>query len=144
MKLYIPKLVHFNRNTIFHLLKKTEHHTYVYSKRGIYQIINNKIFELNIIDIPVEKIKIKELDCLVDRSKFKKADIIYQLPMEHNLVKINKSFYKLNDKSLIDFVIEEVNHKIKDYYFIIRGDLETLDLKEDIYTFLSIINNQLI
>ena len=89
-------------------------------------------------------IKIKELDCLVDRSKFKRVNIIYQLPMEHNLVKINKSFYKLNDKSLIDFVIEEVNHKIKDFYFIVRGDLETLDLKEDIYTFLSIINNQII
>ena len=144
MKLYIPKLGHFNRNTIVNLLKKTENHTYMYSKRGIYQIINNKIFDLNIVDIPVEKIKIKELDCLVDRSKFKRADIIYQLPMEHNLVKINKSFYKLNDKSLIDFVIEEVNHKIKDFYFIVRGDLETLDLKEDIYTFLSIINNQII
>jgi len=64
--------------------------------------------------------------------------------MDHNLVNIDKSFYKLNDKSLIDFVIEEVNHKIKDFYFIVRGELETFDLKEDIYTFLSIINNQII
>ena len=144
MKLYIPKLGYFNKNNIIDLLKKTEKRTLIYSKQGILQLINNKMFELKIKDSPVEKAKIKEIDCLIDRSKIEKGDIIYQIPIEHTLVKINKSFYKLNDKSLIDFVIEEVNHKIKDFYFIIRGELETLDLKEDIYTFLSIINNQII
>jgi hypothetical protein len=144
MKLYIPKLGHFNKNNIVDLLKKTEKHTLIYSKRGILEIINNKVYEVIIKDYPIEKVKIKEIDCLIDRSTIEKADIIYQIPIEHTLVKINKSFYKLTDKSLIDFVIEEVNHKIKDFYFIVKGELETLDLKEEIYTFLSIINNQII
>lgn len=137
-------LGYFNKNNIVNLLKNTEKERVIYSKRGIFQIINNKLFEVRIDDYPVEKARIKELDCLIDRSKFERAEISYQIPMDHNLVNIDKSFYKLNDKSLIDFVIEEVNHKIKDFYFIVRGDLETFDLKEDIYTFLSIINNQII
>lgn len=144
MKLYIPKLGYFNKNNIVDLLTKTEKQRLIYSKRGIFQLINNKLFEIEIEDFPVEKEKIKEISCLIDRSKFKKTQIVYQIPLEHHLVEIDKSFYKLNDKSLIEFVIEEVNHKIKDFYFIVRGELETLDLKEDIYTFLSIINNQII
>lgn len=144
MKLYIPKLGYFNKNNIVDLLTKTEKQRLIYSKRGIFQLINNKLFEIEIEDFPVEKEKIKEISCLIDRSKFKKTQIAYQIPLEHHLVEIDKSFYKLNDKSLIEFVIEEVNHKIKDFYFIVRGELETLDLKEDIYTFLSIINNQII
>jgi len=144
MKLYIPALGYFNKNNIVNLLKKTEKERVIYSKRGIFKIINNKLFELRIDDYPVEKARIEELDCLIDRSKFERDEITYQIPMDHNLVNIDKSFYKLNDKSLIDFVIEEVNHKIKDFYFIVRGELETFDLKEDIYTFLSIINNQII
>lgn len=144
MKLYIPKLGYFNKNNIVDLLTKTEKQRLIYSKRGIFQLINNKLFEIEIEDIPVEKEKIKEIPCLIDRSKLKKTQLAYQIPLEHHLVEIDKSFYKLNDKSLIEFVIEEVNHKIKDFYFIVRGELETLDLKEDIYTFLSIINNQII
>ena len=46
---------------------------------------------------------------------------------------MSKYIYKLNDSGLVEFVVEKINDKIKDFYFKIKDELETMDVKDDIY-----------
>lgn len=142
MKIYCNNLKVIKKGRIEQYFIKKKAIELVYSMRGLYQILKNEIVRLKIIDKPIEKIKIKEYDCVLDRSNYNVDDKVNQIPMEHSLVKINKLIYKLTPGSLLEFIIEEHENKIKDFYFNTKEELNTLELKDEIYTFLSLINNQ--
>ena len=47
------------------------------------------------------------------------------------------TLYKLRSNALVDFVIEEENNEIKNFYFIIKDKFDVFGIKDDILTFLS-------
>ena len=68
------------------------------------------------------------------------AETVYKIPTQHAILNIKKYIYKLHQKSNTSFIIELTNDKIQDYYFESKEELENHSLKEDINSFLSLLN----
>ena len=144
MKLYVKNLHEFNKSKLNQLYKREKNITMIYSLKGIYEIQKDEIYEINIKDEEIECVQIKEYECILDKSIIKFGKNQNQIPFDHILVNIKKKIYKLNEDSLVEFIVENVNNNIKDYYFNVKDNLNTYEIKNEIYTFLSDINNRII
>ena len=70
----------------------------------------------------------------------KKYDEMYSFPKIHSKINIETAFFKLNKKSNHTFVIEYINNTLNDFYFLSPESLDNHSLKEDINSFLAILN----
>ena len=144
MKLYIKNLQNFNKTKLNQFYKNEKLYKMIYSLKGIFEINNDTIYKINICDEEVEKIKINEYECFLDKSAFKIGNIQTQIPYDHVVINIKKEIYKQHENSLVEFIVENVNNNVKDFYFNIKDNLHTHDITNEIYSFLSHINNRII
>ena len=157
MKIYINN---FNIDILYNLLdlyndKYVESETFIeiYSIDGIYKINDKHIIKLNIID---EEIKLfhhyyKNFTLIVDKSYFIEENV-HSINPEHIFQKIKKCYFKNNNQSNIQLVIEsliieENNPKKnsiqpKDIYFETTKNIDINDdfIKKEIIVFLSLLN----
>jgi hypothetical protein len=129
-------------------LVKKENVIDIYSKQGIYQITENKIYKMYIKsensydDIVFKKNDGKNITLLMDDSYIEKEPT-NQIPYEHINVPITIHRYSLNKNSKfgINLLIEFIeNTKPINYYFEYTY-LENINLPvEDINVFLSLLN----
>jgi hypothetical protein len=76
----------------------------------------------------------------IDKSIVKRKEEVYQIVPNHISVIINKHIYARSSKSLIQFVVEEINGNVSDAYFETNIDIEHSSVKDEIVTFLKHLN----
>jgi hypothetical protein len=124
----------------------------IYSSTGIFEMINNSLFQLYPIDKNVKEITINnKLELLLDASYMKRQDTpSYQIPYNHNIKYKTIKTYKNDIKSNIKFIIEMENGSIYDFYMLITSADVTNDenkkteinkfAKDEALSFLSRLN----
>ena len=124
----------------------------VYSSTGIFEVVNNNLFQLYPIDKNIKELTINNnLNLLLDSSYMKRYDTpSYQIPYHHNIKYKTVRTYKNDIKSNIKFVFEMENESIYDFYVLITSMEVTCNenkktelnkfVKDEILSFLSRLN----
>ena len=124
----------------------------IYSSTGIFEMVNNNLFQLYPIDKHIKELTINNnLKLLLDGSYMKRYDTpSYQIPYHHNIKYKTVRTYKNDTKSNIKFVIEMENESIYDFYVLITSAEVTNNenkktelnkfVKDEILSFLSRLN----
>tara|TARA_B110000305_G_C19256472_1_gene547336 strand:- start:120 stop:557 length:438 start_codon:yes stop_codon:yes gene_type:complete len=142
MKIYLQDVI---LNDISKLLQSNLHITklhknYIYSYEGIYTIIRNNIYKLDIINNNSLSINnyINNITAFIDTSSITpQKDVSYQIPIpntSHQLLEYN---IKINKDSIISLIIETNNNIISDWFFITDESYDNPFIKEDINKFIS-------
>ena len=124
----------------------------IYSSSGIFEMINNGLFQLYPVDKHIKEVNINNnLKLLLDGSYMKRHDTAsYQIPYNHNIKYKTIRTYKNDIKSNIKFIIEMENESIYDFYMLITSDDITNSeskktelnkfVKDEVLSFLSRLN----
>ena len=124
----------------------------IYSSTGIFEMVNNNLFQLYPIDKHIKELTINNnLKLLLDGSYMKRYDTpSYQIPYHHNIKYKTVRTYKNDIKSNIKFIIEMENESIYDFYVLItsaevtNNENKKIELnkfvKDEILSFLSRLN----
>jgi hypothetical protein len=142
MKIYIDNICNISDNDISKYIISNSYTNYIFSDNGIYKISNNNLNKVNIIDKDIIKGSFNnKINYTIDNSVFEiQKKTIYNLPINHILIKINKIKYKFCENDI--FIVIENYNNIKNIYFQVNDSINNIKLYEnDIITFLS--NNNL-
>lgn len=95
----------------------------IYSSSGIFEMINNGLFQLYPVDKHIKEVTVNNnLKLLLDGSYMKRYDTAsYQIPYNHNIKYKTIRTYKNDIKSNIKFIIEMENESIYDFYMLITS-----------------------
>jgi len=142
MKVYIENINFDNidKLKINNLLEKNEIKEYIITSNGFFINKNNKLIKLKIIDDKIKKDKINDLNILIDKSYFVEDDTHYQVLPNYYIKNINIFIYKLRKQSKLNLNIEEFNNTIVDIYFYIDNNDNIKNYKDDLISFLSLLN----
>jgi hypothetical protein len=142
MKIYFPtiKLNNINPSLLEKFLFKKTNESYIYSEQGIIQIQGEKLFVLNIIDDPIQTMKLDKFDIITDNSKFVIDCECLQVEPYHVEEIVHKYIYKLRKDTIIDLIIERKNDTNIDFYFYLKDNKQFINIKEDVLTFLFELN----
>ena len=109
----------------------------ILTESGFIKIIKdnyvNFILRKN-IDIKIIEDFLDNSRLYIQKSAFIKDNIINCIPINHKKIKLEFRNYNFGK---IRFVIEYINSKIKDYYFISDKNLDIINIQKDILRFLS-------
>ena len=124
----------------------------IYSSTGIFEMLNNNLFQLYPIDKHIKEVVINNnFKLLLDGSYMKRFDTpSYQIPYHHNIKYKTIKTYKNDTKSNIKFIIEMENETICDFYVLITSAEITNNenkktelnkfVKDEVLSFLSRLN----
>ena len=110
----------------------------IYGSTGIFEILNDNIYQLYPIDKPVTEINISKeshngLHILIDGSYMKRADTpSFQIPYIHNIKEKVIKTYKTDNKSNLKFIIEFENDNVYDFYAVITSNEISKNEKNEI------------
>ena len=82
----------------------------------------------------------EQIRLYIDRSIVRRKDEAFQIVPEHISVIINKLVFSLSPKSMLQLVIEISDRCIRDIYFETEIEVLQHSVKEDIVTFLALLN----
>lgn len=141
--------------------------TILYGSTGIFDVVDNNLYQVLPIDRPVKELTIATkddkgssggggnkamkinsavLNVLVDSSYMKRYTTpSFQLPYDYHIEKLKINTYKLTPNSNTRFVIELKDNKIHDFYIqTIVSEINIVEintfLKKDIISFLTLLN----
>jgi len=129
----------FNEELLNKFLLKSDSYQYILSNDGLYKIRNDNIYKLKIRDSNYEQKTINNIDLLFDYSTILEK-YSNRIPNSNQIINIHANIYSLRNKSQLKLSIERTNNKIHDMYFLVDEKLDEFNLKEDINTFLSMLN----
>jgi hypothetical protein len=124
----------------------------IYSSTGIFEMVNNNLFQLYPIDKHIKEVVINNnLKLLLDGSYMKRFDTpSYQIPYYHSIKYKKIKTYKNDIKSNVKFIIEMENETICDFYVLITSAEITYNenkktelnkfVKDEVLSFLSRLN----
>ena len=140
MKFYFPQIpiTKLKTDTVAKYLINTDIVSKLITTDGVMEIKADETFMCDIEDIPIVKTTISGMDVIIDHSKYEQSEVCFQIPVDHIFECINRKTYTLRKGSPVKMEIYEVNNKITDFYFLTKYD--TNNIREDILTFLSILN----
>ncbi len=137
-----------SKKSINQYLVDLEEKNIIYSENGIFQMFDDKITKINIVDSNTHNDKIiinnNSVSLLLDKSSIYNNEEIYQIPLTYKMYKIIVKTYKLREKSQNRLIVEL--HKMNDEYKIIDFYIDTTEkslthsLNEDIISFLMVLN----
>lgn len=130
---------HIKTNKIKSYLMTCEEKEIIYSTSGIYKLYDNKIFNIQIVDKPSKKISVNGVDFILDDSIVQDSEEYYQIPAVHEYEKRTVMKYHLRVKSPLKLVLEIMDNDIVDMYFETKEKMHTIGIKDDIFTFLSLL-----
>jgi len=110
----------------------------IYGSTGIFEVLNDNIYQLYPIDTPVTEINISKeshngLHILIDGSYMKRADTpSFQIPYIHNIKEKVIKTYKNDNKSNLKFIIEFENDNVYDFYAVITSNEISKNEKNEI------------
>jgi hypothetical protein len=120
-------------------LLNTKEEQWILTGEGLYKYINDQLHKFK-LRISEHNTNNSESNIKSSNLKWKKINSVYKIPIKHAIIKIKIQQYKLHPKSNTSFIIELIDDKIHDYYFESDEDIENHSLKEDINSFLSLLN----
>ncbi len=120
-------------------LNESNSEKWILTCEGLFKYVNNNLHKFKLWlsddDLSTNKSPIKP-----SNLRWIQIDTVYKIPTQHAIIDITKQIYKLHPKSNTSFIIELKDDKIHDYYFESKETLENYSLKEDINSFLSLLN----
>jgi hypothetical protein len=134
--------------------------TVLYGSTGIFDIVDNNLYQLYPMDKPIKELTITTKDdkgvsrnnntmtvnVLVDSSYMKRYTTpSFQIPYNYHIEKLKINTYKLTPNSNTRFVIELKDNRIHDFYIqTIINEVNIVEintfLKKDIISFLTLLN----
>ena len=138
MRVFILSNQHIESHGIMEKLQpfihKTSYISYIWSINGLLEVEDNKIFNIDVIDVPVVKTLFGAYPITIDKSKFVRNEECYQVaPRTYNEYTEEQRF-RLTPTSKIEWVIEFREDIIHDNYFYIPGDDDSVLHTEPIRT----------
>ena len=115
----------------------------IYSENGIIEIDKNgNLWNIEIIDDKQTYIYMLDniIKLHIDKSSIKRTHKVFQIIPEHIYVIKNKLLFNMSSNTEITFIIELNQQKITDLYFETEENIEHQYIKDNIVTFLSILN----
>tara|TARA_B100000795_G_C22715874_1_gene405433 strand:- start:438 stop:854 length:417 start_codon:yes stop_codon:yes gene_type:complete len=134
-KYYIENI---NINNILERKKQFNlyYETLILTENGFIKVVKDKyvnyILKKN-MDIEVIENFLDNSDLFIDKSSFIKDKIINCIPINHKKINLEFHNYKIGK---IKFVIEYIDKRIKDYYFISETNLDIDNIQKEIVRFL--------
>ena len=141
-RVYLRNFLEFNEEVIQKFKRETLTKTYIYSDINILEIIkNNEIVKIEYIDVPVynKSFAEKNISLLIDKSKEKKGETVFQIPLNHEKIFTETDIYSISPKSNLKFNVVKIKDEIVDFYFTTNEDLEHVFIKEELFTFVSLL-----
>ena len=109
----------------------------IYSREGIFELKDNSIWKMIPNDVYINNNNNNNNKILIDKSKWVKKDVWYQIPFDHIHVTSFRHVYKLSNKSMVECVIEKNEQgDIIDFFMETEFSINVKGIKEDILTFL--------
>lgn len=145
MKIYIDGLIpeKVNTNNIQHYFDKKTNVSIFYTLDGIFENINDKLFQLEIKDHDIEKKQLRDLDIdlILDKSKMVKNQVVYQIPPDYILDNYTKEIYLLRRQSKLALTLHKKGGNIIDAYIETTENLENDHYHQDFLTLISLLTN---
>ena len=114
----------------------------IYSEKGIIEVDKSgKLWNMEITDeTPSIYTLDNQIQIYIDKSTMKRKEETFQIIPEHVSVITNKTVYGLSPKAMVNLIVETVEEHITDIYFETEIDIQQYSVKEDIVTFLALLN----
>ena len=146
-RVYLNMVTEINENNIKNYIRETIKRNYLYTDSNILEILKGTEFvKINYIDVPVYSKTIckqknnPDLTVLIDKSKEKHGENVFQIPVNHYNVTTEMYVYSITPKSNLKFNIIKIKDDIMDFYFTTNEDLEHGFIKDELFTFVSLLN----
>lgn len=142
-RVYLNTPKQLNEENIEKFKRETIIKKYIYTDQNILEVVNNKdIFKIHYCDVPVYSKSITDIPfkLLIDKSKETRGESVFHIPINHEMIEIEKEVYAINPKSNLKFNILKRNDDIIDFFFTTNEDLEHTFIKEELFTFVSLLN----
>lgn len=141
MKIYVYNhhINKINEDNIKQYLTKTTEKNVFYSNEGIFKITNNKLYKIQVKDVKIKNHYINNIKCYIDNSEHKLGEEYYQIPYTHVRETITEEIYKLKENSDIKLILEKLKGFINNIYFETKLNINTIGIKEEILSFLSVL-----
>lgn len=141
MRIFIDSvnIKHIPRDNISQYISGESKRSLVYSESGIFKLMSNKIIKVRIHDNNTQKIKLHNYTLILDKSEVKNEEEYFQIPVEHFVEHSKITTYELTPKASVKLNIETVDGTIKDMYFTTDKSINSIGIKDDIITFLSLL-----
>lgn len=112
----------------------------ILTNEGYIKIIDDQYYLFDLVQENPEIIDdfIDEKPLYIENSYFKKYTNIYQIPKEHKMISVMYNKYLIDKKNKIYFVIEYLNKRCINYYFLANYDKNIL--QKTLFTFLRDLN----
>ena len=141
-RVYLKNFLEFDEEVIQKFKRETLTKTYIYSDLNILEIIkNNEIVKIENLDVPVynKSFAEKNISLLIDKSKEKRGETVFQIPLNHEKICTETDIYSISPKSNLKFNVVKIKDEIVDFYFTTNEDLEHVFIKEELFTFVSLL-----
>ena len=114
MKIYVNEKK-ININQLNEYIKQISNYKLIYSDDGIFKILKDNIYKINIIDKPITSCYIDGYHLLIDNSIITYDKDITTIPLKHKMINITEICCKLSRELSIKILYE--NNSLIDYYF---------------------------
>ena len=134
----IPNLID-NLNEKYFTKKNTEQQ--ILTPNGLYKIIDDDIIQFKLVSKKSNIIEnfYKNFTLIEENIYEKKIGPVSYIPYENETIEITKIKYSLQERSEHFFVLELINNRIKDLYFLSNKGIgeENLFFKNDLCSFMN-------
>jgi hypothetical protein len=141
MKIYVDNLIvqHVTISNIDKFFSSQDKEIKIYSETGIFKIVGNKTMKLSYVDKPIENDALDKITLTVDNSYEKLDDEYFQIPFHHYTEDKTIRTYELRKNAELKLIVELIDGGVIDIYFTTKGNLHTIGIKDDIFSFLSML-----
>ena len=119
---------------------KISNMTQIYCLDGIYELFNNKISRLEIVDKPLKHVRLKDVNIIIDESVIRRHTNVINVEANNHICNVVKHEYSLRRNAKLILVIESIRSKIIQIYFETNEDIENFVIAEDFATLLSLLS----
>tara|TARA_B100001057_G_scaffold492945_1_gene586380 strand:- start:3947 stop:4384 length:438 start_codon:yes stop_codon:yes gene_type:complete len=145
MRYYIDGLLNININELVEYLKDQYDEKIILANDGYYKYINNELYKYKISNSNSNNNIIiqlnKNIKVIGTNTQWKKYDKVYKIPFSHKC--INKKIYKFKITKNITLIVEKIENKIQNLYFMSSLSHDNYFFKEEVISFLSSVNKYL-
>lgn len=142
-KVYLNSITEIDDEKIEKYKRETIIRNFLYTDQSILEIIKSKdIFKIEYFDSPIlsKTFAGSNITVLIDKSKEKRGESVFHIPINHDNIIVHNHIYSISPKSNLKFNILKIKDDIVDFYFTTNEDLEHAYIKEDLFTFVSLLN----
>ena len=131
----VKKNMYAKLEPYFHEQRKV---SYIWSVNGLFQIENQKIYKMQIKDVPVKKTLLGAFPITIDESEIKRdEEELSQIAPRSRREYITIKSYRLPSCNNIEWILEYKDDELQDNYFTL-GDINEPTVKAALQQFLNL------